>query len=238
MRDARVGGERAPGQSPALLALVIVAAGLSVILLGAWYMLATRVRAVENRARGQAGTRLALDELSTRIDRLRDQMRAGEEDRLSAKNLEDRLAQLGGQVAALKRGGDKRALVTAVEELKEVVRSLQTEVEGVRRLAVDASKRPLAQPSAPVAAGADPAEVDRLAGRVDDAEKRIAELARRPRTTSRPPPKINEAALRKLVEKQVQDQVAEELRKMRENWGRGRRDGRREGGRDGGGIGR
>ena len=70
MRDAHVGGERAPGQSPALLALIIVAAGLSVILLGAWYMLAGRVRAVEKRASRQAGTGAALDDLSTRIDRL------------------------------------------------------------------------------------------------------------------------------------------------------------------------
>jgi len=228
MRDARVGGERAPGQSPALLALIIVAAGLSVILLGAWYMLAGRVRAVEKRASAQVGTRIALDELSARIDQLRDQIRAGEDDRLSAKNLEDRLADLGNQVAVLKRGDNRRALTTAVEELKEVVRSLQTEVEAVRRLAVAASNKPLPSPSAPVAAGADPAELNRLAGRVDDVEKSVAELARRPRTTSRPPPKINEAALRELVEKQVQEGVEEALRKRMENWRRGRRDGRRE----------
>jgi archaellum component FlaC len=162
-------------------------------------------------------------------------MRASEDDRLSAKNLEDRLAELGNQVAALKRGDNRRALATAVEELREVVRSLQTEVEAVRRLAVAATNKPLPAPSAPVAAGADPAELNRLSGRVDDVEKTVAELARRPRITSRPPapPKINEAALRKLVEKQVEEQVQEALRRRMENWRRGGRGGR-EGGRDGG----
>lgn len=232
MRDAYRSGERSnggSGTSPVVLGLVIAAAGLSVILLIAWYTLAGRVRAVERGGGSRARDARILDQLSARVDRLSDRVKAGEEDRLSSRSLEARLADLGNQIADLQRGDDRRKLAMAVEELKGMVGSLQTEIKEARRLALEAAQRELPAPAA-VAAGADPQDLARLSTRVVAVEERLTELANRPRTPSTgTTPRINEEALRKLIRKEVQDGLPEAMRDMwrrrRPEGGGGRRPG-------------
>ncbi len=208
----REGRQDVGSSSPVMVGGVIVAAGLSLILLVAWYSLAGRVRAVERRPVPSSRDTKALDRLSAGIDRLSDRLKALEDARPTA-DIDGRLAHLADRIASLKRSDDeRRGLARSVNELKGLVASLGRETAMIKGLAEGAAK-PRRAPVAAPTGGTDSEAVDRLSARARDIETRVEELAKAlAEAAGKAGQKINEKALREFVSKEVSDALAEQLK--------------------------
>ena len=209
------------------MALMVVTALISVVGL---MSLSGRVQDVEGRS---ASTARAVGEveqvLSAKIDGLAERVDSTRTDLAGIGKLGARITNLADDLAA-QRGGDKsRGLAAALARLESSVSSLKGDVDDAKRLAAKAAE---AKPSEPVTPAVTADELDRIAGRIAGIETRVGELGRKASiSTTKPRTRINEEAVKKLVEDTVKEQVEAEFKKMRERW-TGRRGG---GGGDGGG---
>ena len=209
MRDDELApgaGWAKPVQVGALVAAVIV----SVILLGLVSSHGKRLAAVE---RGVKTNRNEVGRLGDRPEPVTEAEVA--ELGRSLGRLRTSTERLDRKVAALALEGRDEGLAESIGELTKIVRELSDELAEVRRIAEKPGETP-----GRVAAQADvPAkDVAALSNRVAKLERAAAELEKLAGSTSRGSSenvRINEQALRALVENLIDGEVKEALEEMR-----------------------
>ncbi len=216
---------------PLEIGLIILALGLSMILLCGLFMLAGKIRDVEKRAGSPTRETGVLDKLSARIDSLSDRVEVGKAGRPGSAGLEGRLSDLADEIAALKQSDEGRTPSSAVDDLKKIVLSLEKEVEAAKRLAEEAVE---ASPEAPEGSALVKVKIAALSDRLDDIETQVddvsaelTELAKKPSARAKAPARINEKAVQKMVDGMVDKAIKEKLDDAMRNMWRGRNRGGR-----------
>jgi DNA repair exonuclease SbcCD ATPase subunit len=203
------------------IALSVIVALIAVAGLVA---LGGRIGAVEGRAASTARSVGDMEEdLSAKIDRLADRVDSARTDLAVIGKLGARITNLADDLAAHRREDGSEALAASLARLESSVNSLKGDVVDAMRLAAKAAEA-RAAPSEPAAPSVTTGDLDRIADRVAGIEERVEELgkarARTSSTSSRT--RVNEDAVKKLVEDTVKEQVEAEFKAMRERF-RGRR---------------
>ncbi|MHC4249727.1 MAG: hypothetical protein ACYS9X_11430 [Planctomycetota bacterium] len=233
MRDGQ-GGE-SYGAAPRWMSLGAIALTVIVALIAVAGLVALggRIGAVEGRAASTARSVSDMEEdLSAKIDRLADRVDSARTDLAVIRKLSARTTAIADDLAAHKRGDRGEALAELLSRLESSVSSLKGDVTDAMRLAAKAAEAKAA-PAQPATPAITEAELDRIADRIAGVEERVEELGKaRARTSSSSSrTRINEDAVKKLVEGMVKEQVEAEFKAMRERF-RGRRP---DGGGGGGG---
>jgi len=210
MRDVQ-GVPLADRRKATELTVLIVLAGLCAILFVGWLVVAGRVRALE---KGASGDRLAagrLSALSSDIDALSSKVK-GLEGRLSGLGkMEAEIASLSSRVDALRKPQDS-GQNPVVSELMAMVKTLNSDLDKVRKLAEEAAQKAVSEtPAAPSGPGAQ--ELAAVTARLDSLDARLTELAKKTPSAA-PPVRINEEALRATIRQMVED----EFGKLREEF--------------------
>jgi len=199
--------------------VVMVVVGL--IAVAGIVSLGGRIRAVERRVASTARAVGDIEDFSARIENLAGRIDAARADAGSVRRLGARITSLTDDLAAHEREDRGKELAASLARLESSVTSLKADVIDAMRLAAKAAETPAA-PSAPTAPAVAAGDLDRLADRVAGIESDVEELAKvRTKTSSSSSrPRINEDAVKKLVEETVKEQVEEELKAMRDRFRR------------------
>ena len=211
----------------AAIALTVVVALIAVVGL---VSLGRRIGTVEGRASSTARSFGDLEsDLSARIDRLSDRVNSARTDIAVIKKLSARITRLSDDLAVHAGEDESKALAASLSRLESSLTSLKGEVLEAMRMASKAAET-RAAPAEPAASSVSAGDLEKIADRIADVEERVEEIGKKPKTASTSSrTRINEEAVKKLVEGMVKEQVDAELKTMRERF-RGRRPGGGEGG--------
>ena len=207
------------------LGALIVVAGVSVILAGACFALSGRLGAVERAVAASRSDSARQNELSRRLEVLSGRVEGSEKrlrsERASAARLEGALSGLSSEVDSLKRSLEAGPSAAQVNELFATVRGLSGELAQVKRLAEAAAQNPRAAPSSD---GASARDLAALRSRLAAFDARLAELGRKASSRETPQVRVNEEALRKVINQMVQAEMKKALESRRDAWRRRRQE--------------
>lgn len=200
------------GKSPLQVIALVVTAGLLVILLGGWLVMSGRVKALEKDAATEKILSSKLSALSSDVEVLSAKVKSLEAKLAGIARLESEIAGLSGRIDALRKSQENPGQSTLLNELVATVRTLNSDLDKVRKLAEEAAlKAAPVPPQTP--SGPDPKALTALSERLDSLDARLSELAKKP-SPAAPPVRINEDAVRSMVHQMVE----EEFSKLREEW--------------------
>ena len=209
-----VGGWVRPVQTGALVTVVVV----SVILLGLVSSQGKRMSALERNVKtvGKEIGRLAEGPGRTDLEVELAELA------VSVRKLRTRVSSLDRKLAALERDRPGEGLAESVAELTKIVLELSDELAEMRRTAERAAEKPAA---AVVKSDASAKDIAALSDRLARIERGAAELEKLFRKVADGSSKVrvNEEAVKKVVQELVGDEVREAFEEMRDRWRQGGR---------------